>query len=335
MEDYTVDTILIMKRQEETSYNLSHYYNRGRSKDTNSNTNLNKNFNSSQQQPQHSTCEFSSKNSNWRKEIVLWTFRVCDYYGIPRETGQISIDYFDRYMATISFAYTEYRVLLVSLATFHLAVKVHETKKIKFSTLAALCNHKVSADEIERMECQVMNALEWRLNPPTPDAFLHLLLNEDDMVIPELSPSIETNRVEIYILAQYMVELSVCDAFFMNHKPSTIAYGAIYTAVERLMSKNIHTNLDFFHYLSQVKRLTNLKHDSVEMHNVVSRYRKIMEDGDLPCTLSEHPNLSKISNVDCNKLLKKRRKKMARESMSKGGCRQNISPNDVTMGGNL
>ena len=88
-------------------------------------------------------------------------------------------------------------VLLVSIATLHIAIKVRESAIIKSSTLAWFGRNKFSSTTITNIELKILLSLDWGCNPPTTIAFImHFLL-----LLPD-----NTNRSkrEIYETSSFM-----------------------------------------------------------------------------------------------------------------------------------
>ena len=208
-------------------------------------------------------------HGGWREKICQWSYNVVDHFDLPREIVSISLNFFDRYMASLSTAEGSIKsgraspqgtsgdlALLASLGTLHLATKVHATnhndydptlgpleeqhhKVPSLSTLANLSRGQFGPASILEMEKLLLVALRWRLHPPTLYAFvtfLHKLL-PTTMEDPRfgLKPSIAS---ELFEVAMYVAELSVCDAFFVERQipSSVIAMAAICTAMEDLLA---------------------------------------------------------------------------------------------------
>lgn len=79
------------------------------------------------------------------------------------------------------------------------------------------------------MELCIIKTLGWSLNPPTSSLFLNTLepLLENLADHTDLSTQLKEH-------AKYLVELSICDSFFISMKPSCVAYGAVVAAMETL-----------------------------------------------------------------------------------------------------
>lgn len=162
----------------------------------------------------------------WREKICHWTYSVIDHFDLHRETVAISLDFFDRYIASRGNKCDGNLALLTSLTTLYIAIKVHEKKKIKLSTLTQLSRGQFGPHDIERMELEILHSLSWLVHPPSVVEFVSLLLK---FMPKEVRMPI---RNEIFELARYLSELSVCDPFFIEHDSSTIAFAAILNVLE-------------------------------------------------------------------------------------------------------
>ncbi|KAL7554476.1 hypothetical protein ACHAWF_018076 [Thalassiosira exigua] len=165
-------------------------------------------------------------NSSWREKICHWSFNVVDHFDLSREVVAVSMSLFDRFLAARGNRCNGSTALLASLTTLHVAIKVHEVRKIKLTTLANLSRGQFGPRHIEEMEWQVLNSLNWHIHPPTSMSFLsHLLL----LLPPQVSDS---SKEDIYALSRYITELSVCDSSFVEVDPSAVAFSAILNSLE-------------------------------------------------------------------------------------------------------
>jgi len=162
----------------------------------------------------------------WREKICHWTYSVIDHFELSRKTVAVSINIFDRYLATQGNRCDGSLALLVSLTTLYIAIKVHEKKKIKLSTLTELSRCQFSSKDIEQMEVRILQSVSWFVHPPTVVDFICHLLKFLPPTVP--MPA----RQNIYELSRYMAELSICNPFFLEHHPSTIAFASIINVLE-------------------------------------------------------------------------------------------------------
>ena len=172
----------------------------------------------------------------WREKICQWSYNVVDHFDLPREVVAVSLNLFDRYLATRSNLCTGNMALLVSLTTLHIAIKIHSEKSIKLSTLASLSRGQFGAKDIEEMEWKIFKALDWKLHPPTLFSFISHLL----MIFP--SDVHHSVRKELFEVAIYMAELSVCDSSYVRYPASIVAIAAILNVMEDLSYSRLSRN---------------------------------------------------------------------------------------------
>lgn len=167
-------------------------------------------------------------NITWREKICQWSYNVVDHFDLSREVVAISLSLFDRYLATCGNKCNGNMALLTSLTTLQIAIKLHDSKKIKISTLANLSRGQFGPQDIEEMEWKIIMALNWKLHPPTQYAFVsHLLL-----FLP-----VETNsavRKDLLELSRYLTELAICDSYFVAENNSTVAFAAVLNVMDEM-----------------------------------------------------------------------------------------------------
>lgn len=98
-------------------------------------------------------------------------------------------------------------------------------------TILQLSRGFFTLEEMEKMEYEVLQRLRWHVHPPTAQLFVKHFL---------FFLSVEEN--ELQDLAQFMIELSVMDYFFVSYKPSEIAMAALLNSMDRLGSQAKLTN---------------------------------------------------------------------------------------------
>jgi len=196
-------------------------------------------------------------NISWREKICHWSYNVVDHFDISREVVAISLKLFDRYLATCNNKCNGNLALLASLTTLHIAIKLHETKKVKLSTLASLSRGQFNDKHIEEMEWQICTALRWKVHPPTEYSFLQQYIQLLDYCchsntttphhhqVEKHQPQLykleqeETLRKEILELSKYLTELCICDAFFVLYPSSIVAFAALLNVMEDLSPKRL------------------------------------------------------------------------------------------------
>jgi hypothetical protein len=189
-------------------------------------------------------------------------------FDLSREVVAISMDLFDRYFATLGNKCSGNMALLTSLTTLHIAIKIHDTKKIKLSTLANLSRGQFGPKDIEATEWKILAALGWKLHPPTQYAFIsHLLL----FLPQEANPSA---RSHLYELSRYLTELTVCDSYFVDVNNSTTAFAALLNVIEDMsysrLSAGIREN-----FLRQIASKIGLHYSAESVVRARQRLRRM------------------------------------------------------------
>ena len=182
-----------------------------------------------QLQSHPATTSSSPLSDTWRSKVTQWAFNVVDHFSLSREVVAVSMGIFDRYLATRGNACSGNMVLLTSLTTLHLAIKFHETKRVKSSVLANLSRGQFDTAHIEEMELKILSALSWKLYAPTPLSFLSEFLN---FLPKELVSTVE--RKEVYEISKYLAELAVCESSFVGRPNSVIALAAMANVMESM-----------------------------------------------------------------------------------------------------
>jgi hypothetical protein len=173
--------------------------------------------------------------------ITLSTIKtVVDHFDLNREVVSTTMSHLDRYLAVYNGTEPVDKNLfqLLAMTCLYLSIKLNEYKhllipgaKSTMDTILQLSRGFFTLEEMEKMEYEVLQRLRWHVHPPTAQLFVKHFL---------LFLSIEEN--ELQDLAQFMIELSVMDYFFVSYKPSEIAMAALLNSMDRLGSQANLTN---------------------------------------------------------------------------------------------
>lgn len=98
---------------------------------------------------------------------------------------------------------------------------------------SALSKGHFRVDQILKMEICLIKTLRWRLNPHTPAILLNIACPIIDATVNSISYDPQMSY-EITELSRYLLELSVCDGFFSEKKPSSVTCASIMVAMEHL-----------------------------------------------------------------------------------------------------
>lgn len=166
-----------------------------------------------------------------RVKMCEWCYQVVDFCKFRRETVGIGMSALDRYLCTSAGRKAlcnrkEYQ--LAAMTTLYIAIKIHEPLEMETSLLADLSRGCYNEMEFVEMEQQVLMALEWRVNGPTPLGFIqHFMALAPDTLHPDVVDV-------IFDYARFQTELAISEHAFVAIKPSEIALAAVLNAMEGL-----------------------------------------------------------------------------------------------------
>lgn len=164
-----------------------------------------------------------------REQIVEWSFRVVDYFCIDREVVAVSLSLLDRFLAVCHCDRSTFK--LAATTTLHLAVKLlHPCKLCELGILSDLSRGEFDMHDVAAMERHVLEALQWKLHPPTPIAMSTILL---DYIFSRHSLNLNsTDMDDLYDISSFFTELALCDYYFVAITPSVIALASTINALE-------------------------------------------------------------------------------------------------------
>ena len=211
----------------------------------------------------------------WREKICAWTYSVIDHFNLSRSTVAVSMNLYDRYLATCGNKCEGRFALLCSLSTLYISIKLHEPKnsleRCGISELCKLSRGQFRAKDIEDMELKILQALSWLVNPPLATDFISLVLN---LLPPTVHPFV---RQRIFELSQYIIELTVCDPFFIQSPASVIAFAAMLNVLEADIDCLSFSSTNRNMFLQEVQNALSLDKSDHEvrrhrkrMHNILS-----------------------------------------------------------------
>lgn len=208
-------------------------------------------------------------DSDCRSKMVAWCYQVVDFCSFNRESVAIAMNFLDRVLATPTG-----RPILQDRAVFQLAamtalytsIKLNEPEAIDPQTVSDLSKGAYTAKEVEDMERHMLNALQWRVNPPTALDFVRQFLS----LIPESSKHFSPLvRTSIYDVAKFQTELAVSEYDFITIRPSVVAFCAIVNAVEAInLDEKVLNNLSFLSVYESLFNTNNTTEEAVLLRNV-------------------------------------------------------------------
>jgi hypothetical protein len=166
-------------------------------------------------------------------------------------TAVKAFSYFDRFLSTSSHiaqhALEDIRVSqLAFVASLVIALKVDSGFNVEPDFVSKfICTDMYDAEQINKMELEILQALEWRVNGPTPNDFIDSFL--------EIIPSIKApHRDFLTRVSKVHAELAVARYSIALHQPSAIAFVSICCALKTLDSVTSSDSVSVLHCLQLV-----------------------------------------------------------------------------------
>ncbi|GKY97513.1 hypothetical protein MPSEU_000709500 [Mayamaea pseudoterrestris] len=184
----------------------------------------------------------------WRRKLCEWCFEVVDHFSFDREVVSYALDFLDRAVAikteATKIALPKRDFQLMAVTSLYTAIKLHgETdekegprRKLRIGAFVELSRGFFAIDVIEESERQILEALQWRVNPPTSLRFMSTMLR----VCPKWESTEHQGSSShvlggIYDIARYLTELAICtSAVSFSCKTSVISFAAILCAFETI-----------------------------------------------------------------------------------------------------
>ena len=173
-----------------------------------------------------------------RAQLVDWCYHLVDRCRFRRDTVAVAANLADRFVGTPRGSAalrdcTQYQ--LVTITALYISIKLNEQIIFGSRDFAAACRGVYAPEDIEDMERTMLDALDWRLSPPTSlqlaNQILSLMLPEErkTRLAPETWPALREAVAR-------QTERAVRDYSIAIQRPSTVAAAAIMNALEDVAS---------------------------------------------------------------------------------------------------
>ena len=171
-------------------------------------------------------------------------YEFIDHYNFDREVVGIAISYFDRYISSqkcCEGVHNKEKYQIIAVTSLFLAIKLHSMSEDclvqnRTFALARLLYGHVDPEQIYKMEMDILQVLDWRLNPPT----LHQFALNFSQLHP-LGESCSNSSSYLYEATRYQVELAIfIPALLSKFASSVIVYAALKNTEEKIASENPH-----------------------------------------------------------------------------------------------
>ena len=202
------------------------------------------------------------KVSPWMRSTVIdWLIELQDGYNLLSETLYLTVGIMDRYLSIETLTSCN-QLQCLAVTSMFIASKYEETQAPKLATFAYLTDGLVTHKDIIIMEIKVLNALNLYVSFPLPLHFLRRNFKVGDVCI------------EMFILANYLMELCLTEYSFSHVPASLQAAAALWFSMKLLDDQEWTANLAYYSGYSEVDLLpTMYRIAEVLRHSHISEYQ--------------------------------------------------------------
>jgi hypothetical protein len=183
-----------------------------------------------------------------RQALCEWGYQtIARYNDINSDAAIVASSYFDRFMSTscrsAKLALSDnYSAQLVYVTCLVIALKAYAGFNVELDFISgAFLQNAYAVDEIKEMEIKIIQALDWRLNKPTPHDFIDMFL--------AAIPFDDAHRDILSRFSKVLADLAVTKYSISLRLPSEVAYTAICCALKRLDAISVVDNSIVLDYL--------------------------------------------------------------------------------------
>lgn len=209
---------------------------------------------------------------------MLHHITVTDYCKFSRQTVAIGMSYLDRFMSTdhptaAKALCSKKQYQLAAMTCLYIAIKIFEPIAFDTALLSEISHGCYDEEDIEVMERDVLQALNWRMNGPTAHDMLHHLI----MLLPD-EASVDDDSIASVLLdfSRFQAEIAVSDFKLSLEKPSIIALAAILNSSEGI-SKELYPAYLRQEYIENITDLIGVDLFSAKLNAVRIRLLALFE----------------------------------------------------------
>lgn len=179
-----------------------------------------------------------------REKMVEWCYKLSDHFGISREICAFTFSLLDRFIDKCSCDRTAFK--LAAMTSLYISTKMFNGKQLSVASLSELSRGEFLAEHISQMERIILDAVDYRVNPPIVQAFIQQLR--------PLYPIMDGyNADEVYNRATFYSELCVFDYTFVTECKHLLAVACLLNAFQDVEGHSIALQLseDFLANLNE------------------------------------------------------------------------------------
>mmetsp|Transcript_9398 Transcript_9398/g.18059 ORF Transcript_9398/g.18059 Transcript_9398/m.18059 type:complete len:284 (+) Transcript_9398:3766-4617(+) len=161
--------------------------------------------------------------SRMRNILVNWLIEVHAKFELVEETIYLAVYLIDLYLSK-NFVLKRSRLQLVGVACLMVASKYEDLYYPDIKDFVSVSDKAYSAQEILQQEIDLLRVINYSCSFPSPWYFLNVYKESEEL------------SEEVFLLASYLLELTLLDYSFLRFKPSVIAASCVYLSKKQTKS---------------------------------------------------------------------------------------------------
>lgn len=165
-----------------------------------------------------------------RVRVRVRALQVPGEFRFTAATLHAAVNYMDRYLS--SQAVHKTRLQLLAMVSLYVSAKFHETTPFTLPEVATFADGLYSAEHVMRLEQDLVQRLDWKLDPVTPDVVLQALLG--------LLPA--KLRSDVHDVGGMLLDEALLHYDMLGFAPSTVATSAFLIALSHAPPEGVGRN---------------------------------------------------------------------------------------------
>lgn len=154
-----------------------------------------------------------------RAILMDWLSSVCRKFGMELTCFFTAVNIIDRFVLRHTIESTS--VQLVGITSLFIAAKIEEIYPPSLVRFANVTCHTYSENQVLNMEKVILEALDYRLNIPSPFRMLHSMIAQRPI------------DVENRVYAEYLLQVASIHSNMLRYRPSQVAQAAFTIAISQ------------------------------------------------------------------------------------------------------
>jgi hypothetical protein len=181
-----------------------------------------------------------------RAILVDWILQICSEVKLQRETFYKAMYFVDKYMM-IRPRIKRDDFQLIGVTCLWIALKSEEVNSIRVKNLLEMTGSLYTQTQLKEMELDILIKLGWRLSPPTPLGWMHVIINLWDLCVarsryPEIKQLNIMQSYETYKEIMDRLDTLYFDLRTLVFSPqklsAALVYAVLQTRLQNLLKKS-------------------------------------------------------------------------------------------------